>query len=151
MQSISLINTSSPILFHPFSSTKQSAAASYNYGRKNSLFVPIMASKRGSADQNFGGRLVDESMIVLRKRIHEMNLIERNYEAPSNWMEWEKRYYTNYDSIICEAMGILQTQLMNTRPSVAIASMALVAITVPTSSALLFLHLFDLVKALFIF
>lgn len=141
MQSISLINSSSsPILLHPFSPTKRS---------KNSSFVPmIMASKRGSADQNFGGRLVDESMIILRKRIHEMNLIERSYEAPSNWMEWEKRYYTNYDSMICEAMGVLQTQLMNTRPSVAIASMVLVAITVPTSSALLFLHLFDLVKAL---
>ncbi|GAU24299.1 hypothetical protein TSUD_48870 [Trifolium subterraneum] len=107
-----------------------------------------MASKRGSADPNFGGRLVDEGMIILRKRIHEMNMIEKNYEAPSNWMEWEKRYYTNYDSIICEAMGILQTQLMNTRPSVALGAMAFVAISVPTSSILIFLHLLELAKSI---
>ncbi|QCE08534.1 hypothetical protein DEO72_LG9g3563 [Vigna unguiculata] len=101
---------------------------------------------RGSADQNFSGRLVDEGMITLRKRIHEMNMIERNYEPPSDWMDWEKRYYTKYDSIICDALGVLQTQLMNTRPSFALGAMALVAISVPTSSALVFFHLVQLAK-----
>ncbi|KAF1879272.1 hypothetical protein Lal_00047946 [Lupinus albus] len=105
-----------------------------------------MGSNRGEADQNFGGRLVDESMIVLRKRIHEMNMIERNYEAPSDWMDWEKRYYTSYDSIICESMGFLQTQLMNTRPSLALGVMALVALSVPTSTALVLFHLVDFTK-----
>jgi len=102
---------------------------------------------RGSADQNFSGRLVDEGMITLRKRIHEMNMIERNYEPPSDWMEWEKRYYTKYDSIICEAVGVLQTQLMNTRPGLALGAMALVAISVPTSSAVVLFHLVELAKA----
>ncbi|OIV91095.1 hypothetical protein TanjilG_30317 [Lupinus angustifolius] len=106
-----------------------------------------MASNRGAADQNFGGRLVDESMIVLRKRIHEMNMIERNYEPPSEWMDWEKRYYTSYDSMICEAMGFIQTQLMNTRPSLALGVMALVALSVPTSTALVLFHLVDFSKA----
>ncbi|CAL5209939.1 unnamed protein product [Lathyrus oleraceus] len=134
MQSISLIN-STP-LFHQFSSAKS---------KKPILFVPIMASKR---DNNFGGKLVDESMIILRKRIHEMNMIEKNYEAPSNWMEWEKScYYTNYDSIICEAMRVLQTKLMNTRPSVAFGAMAFVAISVPFSSFLVFLHLLEFAKS----
>ncbi|OIW12897.1 hypothetical protein TanjilG_15817 [Lupinus angustifolius] len=63
-----------------------------------------MASNRGAADQNFGGRLVDEGMIVLRKRIHEMNMIKGSYEPPSDWMNWENHYYTSYDSVICEAM-----------------------------------------------
>ena len=76
-----------------------------------------------------------------------MNMIERNYEPPSDWMDWEKRYYTKYDSIICEAVGVLQTQLMNTRPSLALGAMSLVAISVPTSSAVLFFHLFELAKA----
>ncbi|RDX82321.1 hypothetical protein CR513_36909, partial [Mucuna pruriens] len=107
-----------------------------------------MASMRESADQNFSGRLVDESMIILRKRIHEMNMIERNYEAPSDWMDWEKRYYTRYDSIICEAVGLLQTKLMNTRPSFALAAMALLAITVPTSTALTFFYFLHFAKPL---
>lgn len=103
-----------------------------------------MASKR---DQNFGGRLVDESMVILRKRTHEMNMIEKNNKAPSDWMEWEKRCYTNYHSIICEAMGVLQTQLMNTRPSVALGAIALVAISVSSSFLVVFLHLMELVKS----
>ncbi|TKY50939.1 hypothetical protein E2542_SST22446 [Spatholobus suberectus] len=139
MQS-TLVN-SSPI-FHPFSSLKPCSN-----GRKASSFAPIMASMRGSADQNFSGRLVDESMIILRKRIREMNMIERNYEPPSDWMDWEKRYYTSYDSIICEAVGVLQTQLMNTRPSLALGAMTLVAISVPTSTAVVFFHLVELAKA----
>ncbi|KAL6982114.1 hypothetical protein U1Q18_023730 [Sarracenia purpurea var. burkii] len=39
-----------------------------------------------------GGRRrgqVDENLIVLRKRIHEMKMKERNYEPPSHWMEWD--------------------------------------------------------------
>ncbi|XP_004496979.2 uncharacterized protein [Cicer arietinum] len=143
MQSISIINSSQ--LFHQFSSTKPPFS---NY-KKPISFPPIMASNREAADHNFGGRLVDESMIILRKRIHEMNMIEKNYEAPSNWMEWEKKYYTSYDSIICEAMGVLQTQLMNTRPSVALGVIAFVAISVPTSSALIFLHLLELARNVF--
>ncbi|KAK7343461.1 hypothetical protein VNO77_12222 [Canavalia gladiata] len=139
MQSTCLINCS-PI-FHPFSSSK----ACYN-GRKGCSFGPIMASMRESADQNSSGRMVDESMIILRKRIHEMNMIEKNYEPPSEWMDWEKRYYTSYDSMICEAMGVLQTQLMNTRPSLALGAMALVAMSVPTSTALLFFHLVEFSK-----
>jgi len=138
MQSIFLINSTS--IFHQFSSTKSNCLNC----RKAIYFTPIMASKR---DQNFGGRLVDESMIILRKRIHEMNMIEKNYEAPSDWMEWEKRCFTNYDSIICEAMGVLQTQLMNTRPSVALGAIAFVAISIPTSSAVVFLHLLELAKS----
>ncbi|KAK8498686.1 hypothetical protein V6N12_000988 [Hibiscus sabdariffa] len=38
---------------------------------------------------NCGGRPrrpVDEDMIVLRKRIHEMKMVERNYEPPADWM-----------------------------------------------------------------
>ncbi|KAK7390927.1 hypothetical protein VNO78_19133 [Psophocarpus tetragonolobus] len=129
MQSSSLMNSSA--LF----------TASKSHGRKRNWFGPIKGSMGGSADQNMSGRLVDESMIILRKRIHEM---KRNYEAPSHWMDWEKRYYTKYDSTICEAVGLLQTHLMNTRPSLALAAITLFAITVPTSSILLFFHFLHL-------
>lgn len=141
MHSTSLINFSP--LFHPFSTSNPAGS---NGRKARSSLTLAMASNRGAADQNFGGRLVDESMIVLRKRIHEMNMIEKNYEPPSDWMDWEKRYYTSYDSIICEAMGFLQTQLMNTRPSLALGIIAFVAISVPTSTAMLFFHLVELTK-----
>ena len=32
-------------------------------------------------------RLVDEDLIVLRKIIHEMKKVERNYEPLEDWME----------------------------------------------------------------
>ncbi|KAM7484626.1 hypothetical protein LguiA_000635 [Lonicera macranthoides] len=95
-------------------------------------------------DQNYSHNYVDENLIVLRKRIHEMKMIERNYEPPSDWMDWEKRYYVNYDSYICEAMGILQSQLMKTRPSFAIGIVALIALSVPTSMAVMVSHLMEI-------
>ena len=74
-------------------------------------------------------------MIVLRKRIHEMKMIEKNYEHPAHWMGWEKNCYTGYDEFICEAMGLLQAQLMKTRPSLVLGLAVLVGLSVPTSAA----------------
>ncbi|KAL2324195.1 hypothetical protein Fmac_023253 [Flemingia macrophylla] len=139
MQSTWLFHSSqSQSLFHGFSAP--SKPFWYSKGRKRSV--------ASMGDHELGGRLVDESMIILRKRIHEMNMIERNYEPPSDWMDWEKRYYTSYDSFICQVVGVLQTQLMNTRPSFALGAMALVAITVPASTAVLFFHLLHFAQAL---
>lgn len=92
------------------------------------------------------GRLVDENMIVLRKRIHETKMIERNYEPPVEWMDWEKSFYTSYDSVICEAMGILQSRLMDTRPSLALGLIALVTLSVPTTTLLGMFHLMELIR-----
>ncbi|KAL0463491.1 UNVERIFIED_CONTAM: hypothetical protein Slati_0236700 [Sesamum latifolium] len=75
-----------------------------------------------------------------------MKMIERNYEPPMEWMDWEKRFYASYDSIICDAMGHLQSYLMETRPSLALAIIALIAFSVPTSTALLMYNLLELSK-----
>ncbi|KAI3889781.1 hypothetical protein MKX03_033819 [Papaver bracteatum] len=99
-----------------------------------------------SQDNNryyYGGRLVDENMIVLRKRIHETKMIERNYEPPSDWMDWEKKYYTSYDVSICSVVGVLQAKLMNMRPSVALGTIAIVTLSVPVSTAMIGFHLFQ--------
>ncbi|KAK8490061.1 hypothetical protein V6N13_005265 [Hibiscus sabdariffa] len=85
-------------------------------------------------------------MIVLRKRIHEMKMVERNYEPSADWMEWEKRYYTSYDSIICDVLGVLQSMLMNTRPSVVLGMVVLVVFSLPASAAFLVLHAADVIK-----
>ncbi|KAJ0989142.1 hypothetical protein J5N97_007498 [Dioscorea zingiberensis] len=116
--------------------------------------VTMLPSRRRShrttmfANKNNGGNhgsdhskgLVDENMIILRKRMHEMKMAERNYEPPENWMEWEKRYYTRYDSDVCTVVGLLQTFLLNNRPSVGVSVMLLFLLSVPASGALILFH-----------
>ncbi|KAG1330597.1 hypothetical protein COCNU_02G005650 [Cocos nucifera] len=106
------------------------------------------AHRKDSYGPDFEGHLVDENMIVLRKRIHEMRMAETNHEPPSDWMEWEKRYYASYDSDVCEVLGLLQTLLMNTRPSLAIGMAALLALSVPTSAILILYHLMEASRAI---
>lgn len=107
--------------------------------------IKVIAARR---DANFDGRLVDESMVVLRKRIQEMSAVEKRYEAaPRHWMEWEKRYKKeNYDLDVCEAVGYLQSKLMETRPAVALGMGAALLFTLPTSMALLWFHLMPVIK-----
>ncbi|XP_058082493.1 uncharacterized protein LOC131230610 [Magnolia sinica] len=112
------------------------------------LRIVASAARKNGHDWGFGGRLVDEDMIVLRKRIHEMKMAEKNNEPPVHWMEWEKRYYTCYDSDVCEAVGLLQTLLMNTRPSLAIGMVAFVGLSVPTSTVMIMFHLIELAKSI---
>lgn len=80
---------------------------------------------------------MDESMLVLRKRIHEMKMVERNYEPPEEWMEWEKQCYPSYDEFICKFVGFLQLHLMNTRPSLALGMLLLVTMSVPASMVMI--------------
>ncbi|XP_019235407.1 PREDICTED: uncharacterized protein LOC109215751 [Nicotiana attenuata] len=107
-----------------------------------------LAMKRDQAnDQNYyNGGNVDENMIILRKRIQEMKMIEKNYEPPTEWMDWEKNIYVNYNSSICEAMGLLQYLLMNTRPSLALGMVVLIALSVPTSTFFVLFHLVEFTK-----
>lgn len=73
---------------------------------------------------------------------------ERNYEPPKNWMEWEKKYYTNYESDVCEVVGMLQSILMNTRPCVAIGFMLFILFSLPTSCILILVSLFNVSKSI---
>ncbi|XP_074581146.1 uncharacterized protein LOC141837676 [Curcuma longa] len=95
-----------------------------------------------------GGRLVDENMVTLRRRIHERRMAE-NYsdrvnEAPGDWMEWERRYYKRYGSDVSELMGMVQVVLMNARPSVGLATVAVVGLSMPAAVALLLLLLLSM-------
>lgn len=120
--------------------------------RRLPVAVTIRASSRSSADNNnnyyASGKVVDESMIVLRKRIHEIKMAEQSHDPPADWFDWEKRYYSNYDSHICEALGYLQSHLMNTRPSVALGMLLIIILSVPLSSALLLHRFFQIAAAL---
>ncbi|MCD9645173.1 hypothetical protein HAX54_033895 [Datura stramonium] len=117
----------------------------------NTRTMKTLAMRTEANDQNYyNGRNVDENMIVLRKRIQDMRMIERNYEPPAEWMDWEKKIYGNYNSSICEAMGLLQYLLMNTRPSLALGMVALVAFSVPTSTTIVLFHLIEFTKGILV-
>jgi hypothetical protein len=104
------------------------------FSRRTKLFV--VNAERGANDK---GKLVDENMIVLRMRIKEVEMEEMDGLPPTiseNWMEWEKKYYPEYNKDICEAMGMLQMYLMNTRPSLALGTLALLMLSVSLSASI---------------
>jgi len=73
----------------------------------------IYASKRDYFGHHYNGKLVDESMIhLIRMRIREIEMVEMKGKAPSDWTDWEK-YFENYGSDVCEAVGLLRRILMN--------------------------------------
>ncbi|KAL2235079.1 UNVERIFIED_CONTAM: hypothetical protein Sindi_1240100 [Sesamum indicum] len=87
-------------------------------------------------------KLVDENMIVLKMRIHEIKRKEEELNqaictSKCSWMEWEKQWCkNNYESDVYEAVGFLQILLMNTRPSLVLALLALLMFTTSTSLVL---------------
>lgn len=139
----SCLCASAPPPQHRFSGDLIGGRKGLGLGRARRVNVKVMASKRSSGpySHNFDGKLVDESMIVLRKRIQEMQRVEKSYEPPQHWMEWEKQYKKeNYDLDVCQAVGSLQSKLMETRPAVALGMALLLLFTLPTSIAALLFH-----------
>ncbi|MCD7451836.1 hypothetical protein HAX54_013549 [Datura stramonium] len=128
----------------PISSSRRRSSSSLISRRTT---MTTLAMGREARDRNYyNGRIVDENLIILRKRIHEMKMIERNYEPPADWMDWEKSIYANYDANICQALGLLQSQLMDTRPSLVLGMAALIGLSVSTSSIMVLFHLIELTK-----
>ncbi|XP_050221796.1 uncharacterized protein LOC126671990 [Mercurialis annua] len=128
------ITLSSQIFYVKILHFNQNAGFNRNH---NKFYTKISALKK----DEFDGKLIDENMFLLRKRIQEMKIMERNSEAPSDWMEWEKKYYAHYNSDVCEAVGILQSVLMNTRPSFALAMVFLFMLSMPTSLMIIMCNL----------
>ncbi|XP_010513845.1 PREDICTED: uncharacterized protein LOC104789890 [Camelina sativa] len=139
---LSSLASVSPLRFHPLvlSSSRRTTTSNKK--------MSVSAGASSGKDHYYygGGRLVDENMIVLRKRIHETKMVERNYEPPSHWMDWEKRFYSSYDSVICDSVGLLQSFLMNSRPTVAIATLLILLVSVPVSSTAIAFRLLDLLQ-----
>ena len=149
METTSLLSSVLPIQPIPFSKS-ECKSVRFLHGRRSSSAM-VFAAKRDSyepEDYN-GGCSVDESMIILRKRIHEMKMIERNYEPPEDWMEWEKQYYTCYDEYICTLVGLLQSHLMNTRPSLALGMLALITMSVLASTVMVVHHFMEVANGVF--
>ncbi|XP_078176833.1 uncharacterized protein LOC144571423 [Carex rostrata] len=69
----------------------------------------VVSGNRGTDGWDLDSDRVDEDMIVLRKRIQELRIIDESISEQSGWMEWEKEYYmTVYSSDVCELVGFLQ-------------------------------------------
>ncbi|KAL1536968.1 hypothetical protein AAHA92_29535 [Salvia divinorum] len=104
------------------------------------------------------GKSVDENMIVLRMRIKKMKVIEgvggggegegEEGVALPEWKEWEKRVFTHYHEGVLDTVGLLQSYLMNTRPSVALGMVALIAMTVPFSTSVVVANALKVAKGL---
>ncbi|CAO2204875.1 unnamed protein product [Urochloa humidicola] len=99
-----------------------------------------------------GGRMVDEGMLVLRRRIHEMRAAERGWEPPEE--EWaaareeEERYGTYDDADVCGGLlAALQGFLVGSRPGVGVGILAVLALAVPASAFALVTHLLDASRA----
>ncbi|XP_047165377.1 uncharacterized protein LOC124834671 [Vigna umbellata] len=108
----------------------------------------ICASKSDSFGHHYEGKMVDDNMILLRMRIREIETLETKGKDSSDWNEWEKKYFQNYDSDVCEAVGVLQRVLMNTRPSFALATFALLMLTTSMSMLQLAFHLVGYAKGI---
>ncbi|KAJ4752732.1 mediator of RNA polymerase II transcription subunit [Rhynchospora pubera] len=139
--------TSSSITCARFPSLLMVMASSQSQPQMMPVTVGIRSSticccayRKRTKSRHPANRLVDESMITLRKRMHEAKLAEQNYEPPSDWMDWEKRYYIQYGTDVFELVGLLQGLLINTRPSLALGLMAIIAVSVPATT-ILGLHL----------
>ena len=78
--------------------------------------------------------------------MREMKILETNYEPPSNWMEWEKKYFLRYNDDVCEALGLLQDYLMNMRPSLALGIITFLTFSVLISIGLIVFHAVDIAK-----
>uniref|UniRef100_A0A0E0JDG1 Uncharacterized protein n=1 Tax=Oryza punctata TaxID=4537 RepID=A0A0E0JDG1_ORYPU len=97
----------------------------------------MKSRRRDDADQFSGGGVVDEGMIELRRRIHEMRAAESGWEPPAEWAAWEKEWYGSYDADVCALVGAVQAFLMSSRPGVGVGIVAAVAVSVPASAFLL--------------
>ncbi|WOH13328.1 hypothetical protein DCAR_0832837 [Daucus carota subsp. sativus] len=141
MQTSSFIPSTLPpprLLF----STKTRSARTITYQRRPA----IMAVKRDNQeDKKYKGNMVDENMIVLRMRIHDIMSSEKSEELPTDWMEWEKQYYQeSYKLDVSEALGFLQNLLMRTRPSLALGVLALLMICVSHSAFVVALNFMNM-------
>ncbi|OEL19434.1 hypothetical protein BAE44_0019547 [Dichanthelium oligosanthes] len=111
------------------------------------------SSRRADDDAEFGcngggGGLVDEGMIVLRRRIHEMRAAERNWEPPEEWAAWEKEWYGTYDADVCHLVSALQAFLMSSRPGVGVGLLAVLLLAVPAFAFALVSHLLEASRAI---
>lgn len=113
-----------------------------NFQSHHRIFMRKAAIRAGGPGGNQSGSgepsRVDTEMIVLRKLMQELRMHETTYAPPRHWMKWEKEWSVTYVSDhMCQFLQCLQSMLINRRPAIAIASLALILPSVPAFLLLL--------------
>ncbi|KAF6996858.1 hypothetical protein CFC21_013148 [Triticum aestivum] len=97
------------------------------------------------AGSPWDGRMVDEGMATLRRRIREVEDEEEEepepeeeggvdlFVPPGEWTELERRHHGLYVAGVREALGILFALLVRARPGLGAGVVALVLLSVPAS------------------
>ncbi|KAM3405392.1 hypothetical protein ACQJBY_008086 [Aegilops geniculata] len=97
------------------------------------------------AGSPWDGRMVDEGMATLRRRIREVENEEEEepeeeeeggvdlFVPPGEWTELERRHHGLYVAGVREALGILFALLVRARPGLGAGVVALVLLSVPAS------------------
>ncbi|KDP22669.1 hypothetical protein JCGZ_02511 [Jatropha curcas] len=116
--------------------------------RRKTNLGPVIVKARGEANygRDYWDMSVDENMITLRKRIKEINMLEKNDEP--DWMEWEKEYFIHYNNDVCEAMGLLQNYLMSVRPSLGIGTMIFVTFCILFFAGTVSFHALEIARGI---
>lgn len=97
-------------------------------GRERASTSIIAMGNDGKREKRRDYKLVDENMVVLKMRVQEMEMKERE-----NTAKRDKDWYKNYDSDVYELVGLLQILMMNSRPSLVLGVVALLVISSSTS------------------
>lgn len=108
--------------------------ASKRERRVNRRQLVVKAASSGEYQFGSGGpNMVDTNMIVLRKRMLDLKMREKNYKTPEEYMQWEKDWCPAYHGHVFMAMKWLQSALINTRPIVAISLLSLTSASISLS------------------
>ncbi|GJN05980.1 hypothetical protein PR202_ga23661 [Eleusine coracana subsp. coracana] len=121
-------------------SLTMTTAASTTKKKRAAAIVACAASRRDdgsefSCGDGDGGRLVDEGMVALRRRIDEIRAAEC-----AAWEE-EEWYVASANADVCYLIGALQALLLSERPGVGVELVAALALAVPASAFVLVSHL----------
>lgn len=150
---------------HGFLSPPNATAATVRFTRRtggNRTVVLSVAPRSGRRDEwvndSGGGRLVDEDMATLRRRIREAKAASESEEEdsvdggvlglPAEWTELERRHHGSYVAGVREVVGLLQALLMSTRPGLGAGVVALVLLSVPASVLLMSAQLIQAVGSM---
>jgi hypothetical protein len=99
----------------------------------------------GSSPSSEGGRLVDEDMATLRRRIREARAESSEEDGildaddagiplpPTGWTELERRHHGSYVVGVRGAVGLLEALLVNARPGLGAGLLAVLLLGVPAS------------------
>ncbi|XP_066364205.1 uncharacterized protein [Miscanthus floridulus] len=114
--------------------------------------VPLGVGRRADngSSSSEGGRLVDEDMATLRRRIREARAKSSSEEndtfdadvdagpgagipLQTEWTELERRHHGSYVAGVRSAVGLLEVLLVNTRPGLGAGLLAMLLLGVPAS------------------